>query len=334
MHAHAADRRAFERTRPPRPWRVALAVLLMSVLAGCELAPDPPLRIAAHPWPGYELMFLARAEGWLDAEAVALIETASATASLDALAAGDIEGAALTLDEVLRARAAGIPLVAVLVFNVSAGADALMVRPGIGAIADLRGRRVGVEESAAGALVLHEVLRQARLSTSEVVAVPVTSDAHFSAWDGESLDALVTYEPTATLLESHGARRLVDSRDLPDTVIDVLALRVEVLADRPGAVATLIAGHLRALRHWRGNPQDAAYRMAARLGVPGQQVPDLFRGLELPDLPGNRRLMQPGGRLETAAGRLAEILVEAGLIADTSVAEAIADPSQLPWETR
>ena len=53
------------------------------------------------------MMFLARSEGWLPNEAIRLFETASASQSIAALAQGQVQAAALTLDEVLRARAEG-----------------------------------------------------------------------------------------------------------------------------------------------------------------------------------------------------------------------------------
>lgn len=123
----------------------------------------PPLRIAAYPWPGYEFLFLGRQEGWFTAEEVHLIETASATDSLARLAAGEVDGAALTLDEVLRAREQGLPLMMVLVFDVSVGADVVMARPEIRTLADLKGRGIGYESSGTGALMLHKLLAVADL---------------------------------------------------------------------------------------------------------------------------------------------------------------------------
>ena len=105
------------------------ALALLQLVPGCTAR--PALRIASHPWPGYELLFLARREGWLSEQQVRLVETSSATASLAALERGTVDGACLTLDELLRARDRGLQLTAVLVFNVSAGADHILARPGI-----------------------------------------------------------------------------------------------------------------------------------------------------------------------------------------------------------
>ena len=156
---------------------------------GCTLEEPQPVSIAAHVWPGYEPMFMARSEGWLNAKQVTLFETHSATESLQALAAGRVEGAALTLDEVLRARAKGIPLTVVMVFDVSAGADMLVARHGIKRLADLKGKRIGYEQGAVGSLMLSEALLAASLSKEDVKLVSLPVDKQYAAWQNGQIDA-------------------------------------------------------------------------------------------------------------------------------------------------
>lgn len=285
------------------------------------------MTIASQVWPGYELMFLARQEGWLPAQDLRLLETASATASLAALADHRADGAALTLDEVLRARSAGIALNIVLVFDISAGADMLLARPEIHGLADLAGKRIGVEQSALGALMLHKILAAASLSKSAVTPVPVNVDGHLETWHQGKLDALITYEPTASRLLAEGARRLYDSREMPDTIFDVLAIKPEAVARHPEALAALVAGHFRALQHLRHNPQDAAHRMAARMTIPAGEVLAAYRGLELPDLHANRYLLDDGeSRLLAAARELLQVMQATGLLSKAvSLTDLVSD---------
>lgn len=106
-----------------------MALALGLILPGC--GQSAPLKVAAHVWPGYELMFLAKEQGWLDPERVELVSTPFASSSLEALISGQVDAAALTLDEVLSARDRGLPLTVVLVFNVSAGTLMLMHSRGL-----------------------------------------------------------------------------------------------------------------------------------------------------------------------------------------------------------
>lgn len=261
-------------------------------------------------------MFLARREGWLAPADLSFLETVSATASLAALASNQADAAALTLDEVFRAREQGIALHIVLVFDISAGADMLLSRPEIKDLADLAGKRIGVEQTALGALMLHKILAEAGLPKSAITLIPLADDGHLDAWNERELDALITYEPTATRLLAKGAHRLYDSRKIPDTIFDVLAVKPEATERHPEALSALVAGHFRALRHLRRNPQDAAFRMAGRMAIPAGEVLDAYRALELPDLHANRQHLDGNtGRLLTASRELSQVMVKAGLLA-------------------
>ena len=96
--------------------------------AGCSQG--QLLKVGIHPWVGYESLELAQQFKWLP-EGVELVHKEELNTSGAALQAGQVDAACLTLDEVLRLRAEGTPVTVGLVFDVSAGADALLVRPGI-----------------------------------------------------------------------------------------------------------------------------------------------------------------------------------------------------------
>lgn len=313
-----------------------LATGFVLLFSSCGWLVDKPVSIASHAWVGYEPLFLARNEGWLDVRRVQLAETLSATESLKALAEGKVDGATLTLDEVLKARAQGIPLTVIMVFDISAGADMLIARPGIRQLSDLRGKRIGFEQDAVGALMLASVLRAAGLSKEDIKPVTLTIAQHLDAWARNQIDAIITFEPIAIQLLAQGAIRLFDSRQIPDTIVDVLAVRSDVL-DRSHATAVrhLIAAHFRALDYLSRNPQDAAYRMASHLGLPVSDVLPAFKGIWLPDAANNRRLLAgtPPKLLDTAR-KVSAIMVKEKLLPrdDTLISLVQADflPADVP----
>lgn len=313
---------------PGRRTALLVLALLIIALAGCDRA--RPLVIATHPWATYELMHLAKAEGWLGSADVQLLSTNSASESLHALRARQADAAALTLDEVLRARAEGIPLTVVLVFDISAGADMLLARPDITRLEQLRGRRIGAETGALGALMLERVLDAAGLTRADVEVRSVPVDAHESVWTGGDVDALITYEPIASRLIDAGARRLIDSRSLPDTVIDVLAVRRDTIGPHRRALRQLVHGHFVALRYLRRNLDDAAYRIGAGLGISADEVRDGFAGVKLPGPDRNRALLRPGGPLSESAADLAAILVDGGWLDRTPDPDGLTDSGFLP----
>lgn len=281
-----------------------------ALLPGCQGAAGP-LRIATNPWVGYEFMFLAQREGWISAQDTVLM-AGSSTVSLDLLAAGKADGAALTLDEMLRGRERGLPLMAVLVFDISLGADVLLARPSIETLAQLRGKRIGFEPSGVGALMLHKALAAAGLGPDDVQTLPVTVDRHLQTWRSGEIDALITFEPVASHAQAEGARRLFDSSHIPNTIFDVLAVTPAAAKRHPDALRQLVAAHFRGQAHFRKNPTDTAYRMAESFKLAPKEVIGAFKGLELPNVSRNRKLLATDGIILTAARELTVVLAQAG----------------------
>ena len=314
-----------------RTLRVLLVACVLLLAAGCSPAPEP-VRIASHVWVGYEPMFLARSRGWLDEDLVQLHETDAASESLALLASGEVDGAALTLDEVFQARQDGIPLTIILVFNISAGADVILARSPMSDLAELGGLRVGFEHGAVGELMVAEALRRAGLGMDEIEALDVPVNRHFEAWSEELVDVIVTYEPTASRIRAAGGVPIFDSGQIPEYIVDVLAIRSDRMGrTRDQALRHLVAAHLRSLDQFQRNPQDAAFRMSTRLGLPAAEVLPAFRGLVLPDEAANHRLLSgSAAELLPGARQLMAFKIEHGLLAAEDDLDRLVTGSYLP----
>ncbi|MDP5291895.1 ABC transporter substrate-binding protein [Oceanimonas sp. CHS3-5] len=310
-----------------RRFLTGLASLAALPLLGCGVS---PLRVGIHAWIGYETLYLARNLNWLP-DSVKLVSGANATDSLKGLRNGELDAACLTLDEVLLARSQGIPLTIATVFNVSAGADMLVARTGIQQLDQLAGKRLGVESTALGALMLNRILHSAGLPRSAVRLVELAPDEQLAAWQQERVDAVITYEPTAGRLLAQGGTRLFDSRSLPDTIFDVLALRTD--ASGTGSLAALVNNHFRALEHIRTNRQDALYRIAGRQNVSLPQVEQALAGVVMPNLTANRRYLdEQDSRLAQAAHQLHDIMLDHGLLLRPDRLQHLFSPRWLPEE--
>lgn len=283
-------------------------------LAACKRS-EPLLRVATHGWPGYEMIHLARAQDYFPGDAIRLVEMASATASMQSLAAKTVEAACLTLDEVLTARADNLDLVVVAVLDVSRGADVLLARPGITALHELKGRRIGAEQTALGAVMLEAILRHAGLTPGDVRLVSLTFDEHLAAYARGAVDALITFEPVTTQLVGQGARVLFSSADIPDRIVDVLAVQRAALATHGEALRMLLAGHFRARAAYLAEPAHYASFVASRLQIDIALLPVIFSGIELTDVAQNRAWL--GGtpsRLEKQAAELEKVMRGARLL--------------------
>lgn len=317
-------------SRLRRSGLLAAACLPLLPLTGC--APGTPLVLAGHPWPGYEPLFLARNLGYLP-EDLHLLEAPTLKASLQTLKEGRADGAMLTLDEVLQLRDRGLALQVVLVFDVSKGADMLLAQPRIATPGQLRGQRIGVEDSALGALLLALVLERAGLSLQDIRRVHIAYEDHEAAWARGDVDALVSYEPVAGRLKARGARQLLSTRDLPDTIFDVLAVRPQAAQRHAATLRAALVGHFQALTYLRQNPWDAAYRLAPHLGVSAEEMIASLRGLEFPDLVGNQRYLSgQDSQLLRITDKLSAIMLQAGLIESPVDAHGLYSAAYLPKE--
>jgi NitT/TauT family transport system substrate-binding protein len=294
------------------------------LLRGCGIGSH--LRLGIHPWIGYESLYLAEHFGWLD-DSVELIKNANASQSLSGLKEETLDAAALTLDEVLSAREQGLPLKVVLVFNHSVGADAVLVKEGIKQLSQLRGKRIAVEQTAVGALMLTKLLKASGLNRSEINILDIPPDSQVGAWEQGQIDAAITYEPTASRLAQQGAVRIFDSRAIPNTIFDVLA----VMPGRPSSpVKAAVRGYLKGLEHIRLSRQDALHRIAAWRGLAVQDVSHSLSGIHLPDLQANHAYLAGNGDLQAAARELGRLMLQAGLLTRSPALEGLVDNRYLP----
>lgn len=219
--------------------RLVAALGLIFLLLGCTPDQPPPLRLVVNPWIGYDPFVLARERGLLDVR-LKIVEFPSNSDSQRAFANGMTEAAALTLDEALRLADAGVPLKIVAVLDISEGADAVLARPEIDRLEMLKGRRIGVETSAVGSLMLARLLAAAQLTKDEVAVVHVEASQQVGMMTSGRLDAVVTFEPMKSQLLRHGYRVMFDSRALLGEIIDVLVVRPD--AEATPLLATWSAG--------------------------------------------------------------------------------------------
>lgn len=293
-----------------------LTAWAMTALASCS-PPQPPLRVATIPWIGYQPLFLAQDLGHYPDGTIRLVEFSSNTESLRALRNRIVEAAALTLDEALLLTAEGHDIAVILVLDCSAGADALVARPELGGLSSLAGKRVGVESIANGAYVLSRVLHLAHLTPADIHIVPVRSDDQVAAFRAGQVDALITYEPLRTQLAALGAKTLFDSREIACEIVDVLTIHRDLLTARKAQITQLLEGWFAAVAYHTAMPDEAARRLAPRLGLQPEQYLAAAAGVELGTPAVNCRALFPPQATEglTAnAMELARVMQSIGLL--------------------
>lgn len=309
---------------------LAVGLVVAILLAGCSPHPDQPIRVGTNIWVGYEPLFLARSLKYFDSYEVKLVEYVSNSQSMRNLVDGTIEAAALTLDEALLLQQQGVDVSIVLLMDYSNGADAVIAKPAIKTLADLRGKRVGAETTALGAYMMHRALEKAGLTASDVELVSVDLSQHEQAYLNGEVDAVVSFDPVRSRLLSQGAHVLLDTSELPGEVVDVLVVRNEFLKQHKYHLKLLLAGWFRAVEYIATHPDEAARYMDARMKLGQEGVLNSLAGVTLPDQKENRRLLAGSpSLLSQQSQNLADVMAKSKLLSGQLDAEKIFDPALL-----
>ena len=310
---------AFALVHDPRPCQFGMLLwLTMAVawLAGCDSG-EAPLKIGTYPWLGFSTLYHAKALGLFNDKEVTLVDLGNTREVAKAFSEGSVDAAALTLDEALRLAYMRTPGTVVMVFGHSKGGDALVARPGITTIGELRGRRVGVETSSEGDYLLERMLGEGGMHRSDVRIVDIDFDRQEQAYLAGEVDALVTMDPVRSRLLGLGARVLYSSRNIEGELLDVLLVNKEALERQPENVTRAVAAHFRSLDLMMDDPMAAAMRLRAKYGDPGNILSG-WTQIEFAGRGANLRLLG-NGDFRNLAQRVERNMVRYGLIASEAV---------------
>lgn len=302
--------------RPPYSGvlRRMFGMLMLAALTACQ-APEPPLRVATIQWVGYQPLHLAQNQGYFGSLPIRLADFNSNVESLRAFRNGDVEVAALTLDEVLLLNADGHDARVILIMDYSQGADAIVSRPEIPDLAGLKGKRIGVESTAAGAYLLARALESADLTSADVDIVKLGVETQEQAYRDGIVDAFATFEPVRTRLIRLGARELFNSTQMPGEIVDVLAARGELIENRPEALTALIGGWFRAVDYAATQPEAAARQVAPYLGLTSADYLHAVAGMRFPTQAENCELLDGAAlQMHDTVSRLHGVMIKMGLL--------------------
>ena len=311
----------------PRFISILASLLCCLMLAACVPAPEKPLRLGTNVWIGYEPFYLAREINALDQDKVRLIEYTSSMPVLHAFRNNLLDAAALTLDEALLVVQQVPDISVVAVLDISNGADALLARPEIGSIQQLRGKTVAVENLATGGYLLSRALQLAGVPNSEITIRTLAADGHEAALLNRNIAAVVSYDPQKTRMLANGANNLFDSSGIPGEIVDVLVVRNQVLQNKPHMLRHLLKGWQIAQQHLQRNRHDALVKMQARQRLNTIQIEAALRQLIFPGNEENQALLGKSGPLQRTLLLLQQHMRTSQLLPANSAQTLKLDPS-------
>lgn len=270
---------------PPAPAEekpaVSAAPVASSAAPAAAPAPTgPTLKIAYSDWPGWVAWEIAIQKGWFKEAGVNVeFKWFDYVPSMDAFTANKVDAVAVTNGDALVTGNGGGKSVCILANDFSDGNDMIVAKAGIKTMADLKGKKIGVEVGFVDHLLLLNALKANKMTEKDVKIVNVKTDDTPNALKSGSVDAIGAWQPNSgnALKESPGSTPIYTSADAKGLIYDHLCVSPRSLAENR-------AEWLKVVKVWfrvadfiadPANLDEAAKIMSARVGL----TPEVYKGL-------------------------------------------------------
>lgn len=308
-----------------------LAILAASILAcSAAAAQDTPVAIGISGWTGFAPLTLAKEAGLFKKNGLEV--TIKKIPQKDrhlAIASGDIQCAATTVETWVVWNANGVATTQIFQLDKSYGADGMVVKPGIEKIAELKGKTVAADApGTAGYFGLAWILKKNGMSVKDVKVVNMgpqpAANAMIAGTSG--IDAAMTYEPylSAVRAKPEAGKIIATTLDYP-MVMDTFGCTPKFLKENPKAAKALADGYFAALEMIKGDPKKSFEIMGADVKQSGEAFEKSQAYLRWQDKAANQKFF--AGEHAQFSKEAAELLLEVGIIKQIPDLKALADTS-------
>lgn len=178
--------------------------------------------------------------------------------AMQALIAGDV-GYTTALGSTLRAAFRNVP-VRVVMTIADKPLFALMARPGISSVEELKGKLLGVSSFGASTdTYARALLRRYKLVPNQDVKILALGGgtARIAAMETGAIDAALIEAPYNVMLERKGFRKILFVGDLIPSPLAGFGTRLEKIQKQPDEIQRLVRATLRGIQFAKSNKQDA-----------------------------------------------------------------------------
>ena len=295
-----------------------LICLAIAVLAGsAATAQETKVAVGISGWTGFAPLTLAAQAGLFKKHGldVSIKKIPQKDRHL-AIASGDIQCAATTVETWVVWNANGVATTQIFQLDKSYGADGMVVKPNISKISDLKGKTVAA--SAPGTspyFALAWMLKKNGLSVKDVKVVNLEPQAAANAMISGTtgVDAAMTYEPYlgAVRAKPEAGKIIATTLDYP-MVMDTVGCTPKFLADNPKAAKGLADGYFDAVAMIKADPKKSFEIMGADVKQTAEQFEKSQAYLRWQDRAANQKYFS--GEHAAFSKEAADLLLEAGII--------------------
>ncbi len=279
-------------------------------------------------WPGFATGFVGKEKGFFEGFDLQHKIIDDLPARDAAFRSGQVDVLSTSVDLWVQESAQGLKGKVILVTDESAGGDGIVAKAEIKTGADLRGKQIAFARATPSHYLLFKVLEKAKLTPNDITQVKMEDPGLAGqAFLGDKVDAAVTWEPFLTQVrESTKGHVLATSKDLPETIVDVLVVSPKLLA-QPDVLKRFIQGWMKSVDYIKAHPEEAAQIMAKGLGAKKEDAQGMMAGLQFADTARNRYFFGSAGTPESP---LAKVILDAGRFwKQQSIIPDVPSPSEI-----
>lgn len=303
---------------------VAAAALAAALPAAAQ---ETPVTIGISGWTGFAPLTLAKEAGLFKKHGLDV--TIKKIPQKDrhlAIASGDIQCAATTVETWIVWNANGVATTQIFQLDKSFGADGMAVKAGVQKIADLKGKTVAA--SAPGTspyFLLATMLKKNGLSVKDVKVVNLEPQAAANAFvTGSDIDAAMTYEPyLSTVRNKPEAGRIIATTIEYPAVMDTFGCTPKFLVDNPKAAKGLADAYFDALAMIKADPKKSFEIMGADVKQSAEAFEKSQAYLRWQDKAANQKFF--AGEHAAFSKEAADLLLEIGVIRQVPDLSKLAD---------
>ncbi len=289
-------------------------------------AQETKVAIGISGWTGFAPLTLAKEAGIFKKNGldVTIKKIPQASRHL-AIASGDIQCAATTVETWIVWNAAGVATKQIFQLDKSYGADGMAARPAIASIKDLKGKTVAA--SAPGTspyFVLAWMLKKNGLTTKDVTIVNMEPGPAAQAFIAGQNDAAMTYEPylSSVRAKPEAGKIIATTLDYP-VVMDTFGCTPAFLEANGKAAKALADSYYEALAMIAADKTKAFEIMGADVKQSGEQFGNSAQYLRWQDKAASKAFFD--GEFKTFTKEAADLLLEVGVIKQIPNLDTLAD---------
>ena len=295
--------------------KLLIALAAAAAVSGLAQAQETKVAIGISGWTGFAPLTLAKEAGFFKKHGLDV--TIKKIPQKDrhlAIASGDVQCAATTVETWVGWNAAGVTTTQIFQLDKSYGADGMATRNDVASIKDLKGKMIAASApGTAPYFTLAWMLKKNGLSVKDVTVVNLEPAAAAQAFVSGQNDAAMTYEPYLSTVRAapDKGKIIATTLDYP-MIMDTFGCTPKFLADNPKAAKALADSYFEAIAMIEKDQAKSYEIMGADVKQSGEQFGNSAKYLRWQDKAANQKFF--AGEFQAFNKEAAELLLEIGII--------------------